>query len=302
LKKKLIWMALGVVALVVIVVAVVAATFKMPEFVGMDGIEIQEIKPEDPDGSGLKAVVKGRIYNANFFSLSARNLEYLVTYQDTVLGRGKFEGKLTVGAGDTTELALPLRLGLEAIAAVHKTLLGHEKSVLDIHLEGEFTSLGYARGLDFQTEIDPAEFMRQIIGRIMEYDSPKMEEVTLKEASLKSSQFSFVSMVFNPLEVPLELKTLEMTFYPQGDAVNAAGNWKMEKAIPLAPHYSTRVPGTVVIQHLQAGKGVVTTILTGEIRYDAKGKLKLGLADHEFEVPVEGVVVLDPVTRKGRWE
>jgi LEA14-like dessication related protein len=298
-KNKIIWISVGIVVLVIGFIGYVAATFKMPEMVGMDGIEIQAL---DEGDKGLNAAVKGRIFNGNFFSLSARKLDYLVTYNDTILGRGKYADVLTLASGDTTELELPMKLELQAIAAVHKSMLGQQKCALDIHLEGEFTSLHYAQGMDFTTEINPEEFIQDIIGHSMGNDAMHVEELTLKEANLKTSQFGFVSIVKNPLNLPLEIKALALTFYGQGDAVNPAGNWKTDKAIPLPPLYSTRVPGTVVIQHLAAGKGAVTTILTGEIRYDTKGTLTLQLADLVFEVPIAGTVVFDPVTRKGRWE
>jgi LEA14-like dessication related protein len=296
-KKKLLWISLGIVTLLVIVVGYVAATFQVPEFAGMDEIEIQEL-----EGHDLHAEAKGRIYNGNFFAITARNLEYVVTYQDTVLGRGKLKEGFSLAAGDTTLVTLPLELGLEAICAVHTSMLKQRRCKIDIHLEGEYTSLHYAQGLDFSTEIDPDEFLKQVVGHSLGSSPISFEELTWKAGNLKTSEFSFVSVIMNHLDLPLELKAMTLIFYAEGENSAPAGDWKLDKPVPLQPKYSTRIPGTVKIHHLEAGKGAITTIFTGEIRYRTEGTLTLKLADLEFEIPIDGTVAFDPKTGTGRWE
>lgn len=296
MKKKLIWAAVGLVVLLLIGGGIVAATFKMPEFIGLDSIEIQELDEKD-----LHAVVKGKIANANFFDLSACKLDYIVTYHDTLLGRGKLP-EITLNAGDTTGLELPLKMELQAIFAVYKSMLAERKCLIDIHLEGEFTSLRYSQGLDLQTEIDPHDFIKDVVGGSMGSSPVQFEELAWKTSDLQNSEFSFVSVVKNPLDIPLELKALTLFFYDGETSGDPAGNWKLDKSIPLQANYSTRVPGTVKIKHLEAGKGIVKTIFTGEVRYATKGILTLQLAQLPFEIPIEGTMVLDPKSGQGRWE
>lgn len=297
MKKKLIWAAIGLVVLLLIGGGIVAATFKMPEFVGLDGIEIQEL-----EGKDLHAVVKGKISNANFFELTARKLDYIVTYHDTLIGRGKLPEGFELAAGDTTELELPVKMELQAIFAVYKSMLAKDKCPLDIHLEGEFTRLHHAHGLDLQTEIEPEKFIKDIVGGSMGNSPIKFEDLSWKTSDFQNSEFTFVSVVKNPLDIPLEMKALTLFFYSESNLEDPAGNWKLDAPVPLKANYSTRIPGTVKIKHLEAGKSIVKTIFTGEIRYATKGTVTLQIAKLPFDIPIEGTMVIDPKSGKGKWE
>ena len=91
----------------------------------------------------------------------------MVTYHDTLLGKGKLPEGFSLTAGDSTVVELPVTLALQAIFALHKTMLQQSKIQIDIHLEGEFTSLHVAHGLDVSTEIDPKDFIRDVLGHSM---------------------------------------------------------------------------------------------------------------------------------------
>jgi LEA14-like dessication related protein len=296
MKQKVKWIV-GMLALVFIaVIALLGLTFKLPAFAGID-----EIKIEGMEGKHVAATISAKIYNPNFYALSARKLDYIVTYHDTVIGKGDLPKGLSLDGGDTTQLQLPIKMELEGIFAVYKSMLGKPKCKLDIHLEGAFTFLNYHQGLDLSTEIAPEKFIQDILGNSLGSDELHMEEMKWKSTKLTTSEFSFVSVVKNPLDIPLDLKQLDLRLYNEGSS-SLAGEWKLAKPTSLRPQYSTRIPGSIQINHLSAGVGVVTTIFTGELRLDAKGTMTLQLANLPFEIPIVGTVVIDPKTGKGRWE
>lgn len=297
MKKKLLYGSLAVVAVLGIVLGVLAATFSMPELAGVDGIEVLELEEHD-----LKAQLNARIYNGNFYSLSASKLEYITTYRDTVIGRGKLREGLSLAGGDTTLVEMPMDLNLDAIFAVYKSMLRERRCKLDIYLEGNFTKLGIERGLDLQMEMEPDSFLQSVVGGSLGDGGVKLEEMQWKRGDLKGSDIGFVALVKNPIKVPLELKAMDMAFLPEDSRTDTAGHWWMEKPVTLQPNYTTRMPGTVHLLHLATGKGIVAGILKGEIRYAAVGKVTLGLANLAFEVPLEGTVVIDPKEQKVRWE
>lgn len=296
-KKKLLYVLLALLGVVALLLGIGAATFSMPELVRVDGIEVLELEERD-----LKAQLKARIYNGNFYSLSASKLEYITTYRDTVIGRGKLREGLSLAGGDTTTVEMPMDLNLDAIFAVYKSMLRERKCKLDIHLEGSFTKLGIARGLDLEMEMAPDSFLQSVVGGSLGDGGVKLEEMQWKRGDLKGSDIAFVALVKNPIKVPLELRKMEMAFLPEDSRTDTAGRWWLEKAVTLQPDYTTRMPGTVHLLHLAAGKGIVESIFKGEIRYAAVGKVTLGLARLDFEVPLEGTVVIDPKDQKVRWE
>ncbi len=296
MKQKIKWIV-GLIALTIIaLVAILGLTFKLPEFAG-----IEEIKVEGMEGKKVAATIRAKIYNPNFYALGARKLDYIVMYHDTIIGKGNLPQGLSLEGGDTTRLQLPIKMELEGIFAVYKSMLGKPKCKLDIHLEGAFTFLNYHKGLDLSTEIAPEKFIQDILGNSLGSDELHLEEMKWESTKLTNSEFSFVSVVKNPLDIPLDLKQLDLKLYNEGSS-SLAGEWKLSKPTPLQPQYSTRIPGSIQINHLSAGVGVVTTIFTGELRLNAKGTMILQLANLPFEIPIVGIVVIDPKSGKGRWE
>jgi LEA14-like dessication related protein len=296
MKKKIKWIILGTVLLLIAVVAYLGLTFKAPEFAGLDGIEIEGMK-----GKKLESTIQVKIYNPNFYGLSAAKLDYIVTYRDTVLGRGSLPKGLTLEGGDTNKLQLPVTLELDGVFAVHQSMLRKPKCKLDIHLEGEFTFLHIQQGLDLQAEIEPTQFIKDILGKSLDSEALHLEEMEWKSSKLQTSEFSFVSVVKNPFDIPLDLQALDLKLYNTGSTTSLAGEWKLAQAVPLKPQYSTRVPGTIELSHLGTGRGVATSILTGELRFDARGLMVLQLATLPFEVPIEGVVIIHPTTGEVEW-
>ncbi len=296
MKLKIKWIVILLFLMLIAGAALIAFTFKMPEFSGVD-----EIKIEGMDGKQLSATIQAKVYNPNFYALGARKVDYIVTYRDTVIGKGALPQGLSLSGGDTTQLSLPLMMELDGIFAVYKSILRKPKCALDIHLEGEFTFLHYQHGLDLQTEVEADKFIQQILGKSLGSDDLGMEEMRWKSTNLKTSEFSFVSVVKNPLDIPLDLRSLDIVLYNEGKS-SRAGEWKLENAIPLKPKYSTRLPGSIQINHLGASAGVINTVFKGELRFDAKGTMVMQLADLVFEIPINGKVVIDPKTGKGRWE
>ncbi len=294
--KKLKWISLSLLLLLVAAVAVVGLTFSMPEFAGMDQIEIQGM-----EGKQLAATLTAKIHNPNFYSLGARKLDYIVTYHDTLIGRGSLPDGLSLTAGDTSRLQLPVKLELNGIFAVHKSMLKRDKCKIDIHLDAEFTYFHFRQGLDLSTEIAPEKFIQQVLGNSLGSDDLELVEMKWKSTKLQTSEFSFVSVVKNPLDIPLDLQSLELKLHNEGSK-RKAGEWKLEKPMTLKPKYSTRLPGSIEINHLNAGLGVVNTIFTGELRFDAEGIMVLQLAGLPFEIPLAGRVVIDPRSGSGHWE
>jgi LEA14-like dessication related protein len=296
MKKKIILFLVIFLLLGLGFLGIVAVTFKMPEFAGMDEIALHDMEHGD-----LQATITARIFNPNFFALGAAKVDYVVSYRDTVIGKGELPQGLSLAASDTTPLELPVAMNLNGIFAVHKSMLRKAKCKLDIHLNGEFTFLHYRHGLDLQVEIEPEKFIQQVLGKSMGSDGISLEEMHWKSSKIDESTIEFVTLVKNPLDISLNLKSLDIKLYAETNQ-SLAGEWKLEKSLPLKPQYSTRMPGSMTLHHLAATMSVIGGVFRGEMKFDAKGMMIVELADLPFEIPIEGQVIVDARTGKGRWE
>lgn len=296
MKKKLLWASLSLLLVALLSVGVVAATFEMPSMEGVDEIEILRLRGKD-----LEAQVHARIHNGNWFGLGARRLDYLVTYRDTVVGKGKL-AELSLPAGDTTAIALPVDMALGGIFAVHKAMLAQDRCALDIHLEADFTFLNIRHGLDLRADVEPKDFIEDVMRVAFEGDGVSVEELKWEGSDLSQSAFAFLTVVKNPLDVDLELRSVALEVFNEGQRGSRLGEWRLAKPQPLPAQYSTRVPGRMELRHLEAGKGMLGTVLKGELRLDAVGKVQMALAGLVFDIPLDGKLVFGMPGGKGRWE
>lgn len=296
--KKKIRILLGVTLLLLVGAGTyLGLTFKLPEFAGVEAIEMGDLQ-----GRVLHATITTKIFNPNFYSLGARKVDYLISYRDTVIGRGKLQEGLSLLGGDTTHLKLPVEMELNGIFAVYESMLDAPKCKLDIHLDGEFTFLHYHHGLDLQADIAPEKFIQDVMGKSMTGDDLRLEELHWESSNLRSSQVRFVSVVKNPLDIPLILKSLDIRLYNPLGAKSLAGHWMLSTRSVLKPQYQTRLPGAMTLDHLAGIAGLAGGALTGKLKYRMEGMMVVELADLPFEIPLAGNLEFDTQTGNGRWE
>src|SRR6188768_2888815 len=100
--KKLKWIVLTFMFLLISAVGLLVLTFKMPELGS-----VEDIKIEGMEGNHLSSTITANIYNPNFYALGARKVDYILTYRDTVIGKGSLKDGFSLVSGDTTRLEMP---------------------------------------------------------------------------------------------------------------------------------------------------------------------------------------------------
>ncbi len=296
MKNRLKWILLGLLGIILIGGGILWATFGLPEFIGIDGMEIV-----GKEGDDVKARVNARVYNPNFYSLGATELTYVIAYRDTVLGQGEL-AELELSGGDTTLVELDAVMDLKGIFSVYKTMLAQPQCTLQVHLDGKFTSLNYRESLQIENVVAPGDLLQQLLGQMMEGNSLEFKELKWKPKSVRKSGFSFMVEFKNPAPLPFTVKEIRMEFSREGYGNGKTGEWKLDSPIDVQPEGIVRIPGDVEIENLKAGTDLVTGIFKGEVKYYTVGTLVLGLEGFDFEIPIQGKFIFDLGTQEGRWE
>lgn len=296
MKGRLKWILLGILGLLLATGGYFWATFGLPEFLGIDGMEVI-----GKEGDDVKARVNAKIYNPNFYSLAANDLTYVIAYRDTVLGRGEM-AEMELPGGDTSVIPLDAVMDLKGIFSVYKTMLSQPKCTLQVHLDGKFTSLNYHESLQIENVVAPGELLEQLLGQMMDGNSLQFKELKWKPKSVKKSGFSFMAEFQNPSPLPFTIKGLRMEFSRDGYGNSKTGDWELDEPIEVQPEGIVRIPGSVDVENLQAGADLLTGMFKGEVKYYSVGTLVLSLEGFDFEIPIRGKFVFNLKTQEGRWE
>ena len=296
MKSRLKWILLGLLGIILIGGGILWATFSMPEFIAIEGMEVLGKEGED-----IESRVTAKIYNGNFYALGASDLTYVISYRDTVLGRGEL-AEMDLPGGDTTDVELDAVMDLKGIFSVYKTMMAQPQCTLQIHLDGTFTSLNYHESLQIDNVVAPGELLQQLLGQMMNESSLEFTELKWKPQSLKKSGFEFKVEFENPAPLPFEIKDIRMEFSRDGYGQGKTGEWQMEEPIAVQPNGTVRIPGSVEIDNLQAGADLFTGVFKGEVKYYSVGTLVLGLEGFDFDIPIRGKFIFDLKTQEGRWE
>lgn len=296
MKARLIKILLGLLGVILIGGGILWATFGLPEFIEIDGMEII-----GKEGDDVKARVNARIYNPNFYSLGAKELTYIIAYRDTVLGQGEL-AEMELPGGDTTLVELDAVMDLNGIFSVYKTMLAQPKCTMQVHLDGKFTSLNYRESLQIENIVAPGDLLKQLLGQMMDGNSLEFKELQWKPKSVKKSGFKFMAEFRNPAPLPFTIKALRMEFSREGYGNGKTGEWALDEPIDVQPVGVVRIPGDVEVENLKAGADLFTGMFKGEVKYFSVGTLVLSLEGFDFEIPIQGKFIFDLKTQEGRWE
>lgn len=272
-------------------------TFQAPVFVGIESFTLGELADDE-----APVQVKARLFNPNFFPLSAKSLDYTLAFENTLIAKGSLPEGIALSAKDTSLLDLPASLNLDGFFQVYEKMLASDPCQLVVHLDGRFTFLGIPYSMDFPVSISPDGLTKDIMEQYFDERNISFGDWKWKPKSVSQSEVSFTSTIKNPLNISTRLEGVDLSFSAERMKGKSCGRWQLDEALPLPARKEVQIPGTVLLEHLPTGKGLLKGVFKGKIRYHVWGTARLGLGDYVFELPITGAVVYNPLRQTGHWE
>lgn len=281
-------------ALLLVSILVLAMTFSLPEMKEFKDVRIKEL-----NGQKVQADFICTVRNDNFYGLRAYDLDYVVSFRDTVIGTGKVE-KVHLQANSATELTLPAFIELQGIAAIHKTMLATPQCTLEIFIDGRFSRLRYRHEYVAEAVISPKSLLSSLLDKAFAESGPEFKNIKLESISRSKSKFQATAEFKNPLPISYSVTSMDMKASGKKMRGKVSGEWKLARELKVKPGDLVSIPIALEISNLEAGKDILTKVFNRLQRYYVWGTVQVDLDGMKYEIPVEGVFEFDVLRRK--WE
>lgn len=285
---------LGGLGLLIVFGLVLAATFSLPELEEFREIRIKEMQEQQ-----LLTDFICTVRNDNFYALRAYDLDYVVSYQDTIIGSGKVE-KVRLGANAVTELSLPASLELQGITATHSTMLASPQCTLRILINGRFSRLRYRHEFVAEAVISPKSLLSSMLDKAFAEAGPEFKNVRLSSISPSISRFQADAEFKNPLPIPYSVTEMDMKVSGEKTRGEEIGQWKLGKPVEVAAGGLARIPVKVELSNKRATKDILSNVFNRLKKYYVWGSIQVDLNGMKYDIPVEGIFEFDILRQK--WE
>lgn len=292
--KKIIKSKIFIVIITIFCVGfILAQTISYPEFQKINSFEIHSF-----DDGVFKASVNVGIYNANWFSINGKEIEFKMLYKNRLIAFGSSTESIIFQRKAISGLPVELNFHPDSMQNDLKEILLVDSILIDIELTGKFTFLGIRTHKVLPTWLKTDDLVNSLVAQSMEGDGLKLKSVKLITAGIQQSTFKVAFDFKNTLSIPLELKTMQYTIYADKSQQNRVADWDFEINKEISSNASEPIDGDVDVDNLTSALAGFTKVLKGKLDYYLDGYALIALKGREIKIPIKQHFLVEPLTQK----
>lgn len=253
--------------------------FEYPQITRLQNVHVKELV-----GSHLKLEAEIGVYNPNFLSPNLKDLDALLSLEDSPIAQIQQGDAFTVNAQDTTFIPLDIDLDLTQLSPLYPQLTSRQET--QAHIVGEVKWLTFLGAI-------PSPFKKDLPIDVNAYGALlnsstfmnplfKIEDVKIK-SELSASKVSLNIRLMNPFNFDYGLSNLEMNL-SLGEKSTTLGSWEIEGEHLVKAQSSKSFPLEFTINHsrlmlsgLAASKDIAVLM---------QGQCEITIGEARFPLPI----------------
>lgn len=275
-----------VVILFVLLFIISCTTFKSPELISIENIDLVE----DND-SVIDVKSSALLYNPNWFTLSLNNVEFNI-YRDSIfLGSGYVIDSLYLKHNDTNYIKT-----IFSLDKLQLILLSNSSDTLNITIVGN-TKIPYINKdyyFEFNHLLDIDEILKLFSAKMFNTENIKIKEINVKELNLKNAKFEVLLSVINEFDSKLIIDKLNLTIFKTKDYKYIIGNSSINEQIVLDENIENNVKTVINFNPISLGSSVFSNTLNNNNKLYIKIESDVILNNHIIPVKILKTVEYNP--------
>jgi hypothetical protein len=270
-----------------------AQTISYPEFKKINSFEIHSF-----DKGIFKASVNVGIYNANWFSINGKEIEFKLFFKEQLIAFGTSSESVTFKRKALAGLPVEMDFYPDSLKNDLRDILLEDSILINLDLTGKFTFLGVRSHKVIPTWLKTDDLVNTLVAQSMEGEGLKMKSVKLVNAGIQKSTFKVAFDFKNTLNLPLELKTMQYTIYADKSQQNGVADWDFEINKEIESNATEPIEGEVEVDNLTSALAGFSKVLKGKLDYYLDGYALIALKGREIKIPIKQHFLVEPLTQK----
>ncbi len=283
---------------IVIMMVVLAACGKKPQFIGVENVSVKGLKD-----TVMVIDLDYVIYNPNNLKTQLKESGMMIFFQDTLVGQGFLDHQIALSPQDTVNVPVRCEVSLKQLSRFYPKLLESDSSAFG--LEGE-TSVHFLLN-SFEIDVTDNIYLntRKIISEeikknLGDTSNFKIEAITVESLPyLNKTKFKIEVQMHNNLPFDYQLDQLNLKFYldPQKEAI---AKWHLEAPISQQALGVANIPVAVSINNFSLFQQANLRWLTNmQADFLVVGDAEVLIEGYPFKVPINDSMSVDIKTLSG---
>ena len=227
-----------------------------PTIVSIDNPDIKDI---DKDKFSFTSDIK--IFNPNWFALTASDLDYNIYYDSLLLGKGKFVGEVNIKKQDSTIIHNSTKILKESIKR-----LVDIKDTVTLNIIGSaiipYINYRYYYDIDYKTDIK--EIFDSITKSLLGEIKVEIDKVNITSFNVISTNLEIDFKINSDIDFDYKIKKLKINIYKDKD-YNLLGTSEISKEYLIKKDTINKFQSNVEINNIKMGSVFLSNIVNNDL-------------------------------------
>jgi LEA14-like dessication related protein len=236
------------------------------------------------------------IENLNGFSITGKDLNYSIFYQNVIVGSGKCPNDFELTNNKISSVPAEMVVYLDSIPEkLRLNLFEMDSMPLEIQLgfQGKF-------GIKHQNQSKfklPVKMVQDaIIQSYISSSGIKLKELSLISTNASTSQFKGKCTFLNTLPAEILLQSSEIQIYSDNKKTAKVGRLEISDTIAISRNELMEVQCGITVDNIKAIGIGLSKIMTGSLDFYAIGPAKIEMLGKEYNIPIAIHFAYNPMT------
>lgn len=278
---------------IVIVALVLIFTFKKPQFLKLENVQINHFSQ---DSINISSDVK--FSNNNFYSIKGKNLLINTYYEDILLAKSIIE-ELNLNAKKISITKNTVDLSLSQLSKKWNHFIEKDSIELESEIVGNFGPLNFNYETQFKYTIPSKLIIENFIAQVLQKQSFKIQNFRLEKLSLKEWNWNFDVYIKNHNSFNIELKKIDIDVFADENGSIKVGSWNLnDSKIILKEGENQLISGFLKTTLLGSVGTLLSKIKDPNLIFYIHSKIEVAINNHIFKIPYRIKAKVDPITKK----
>ena len=269
------------------------SAINIPVVQSIDSIRIISIEGNTVN---LESVVS--LENTNSFSISGKELEFKLFYQNSLIGTGSSLDDFELKSKSSNQLKTNMFFYLDSIPESLRMTLFQLDSIpinMNVSFQGK---LGIKHQHNSEFKVPMSQLQDALLSSFIGSSNINLTDLKLESATQTQSKFAGMLVFNNSLPMDFEFVNSDVFIYPSISSKVKIGDVEMQDSIFIKRGSEAKIECKMNVDNLKAMSSGFGKILTGVLDYYAIGPVLIMFQDKEYKLPLLLHFSYNPISGK----
>jgi LEA14-like dessication related protein len=263
-----------------IVCGIIALSFRKPTFIKVNHSELVSVTD-----SFFNFRVNMALKNANFFSISGKDLAIQLGESERIFGEGSIE-PFHLSKSSESDLDITMKLNYREVIRSYNAQTS-DTLIPSVSITGSFMPGFFIHKINLNKKISRSEIFRVLMTAFNGRNAIKADSFSINKLGAFETEINFAILFTNSIDLTFSIKKIDATIYPSESSNLSLGNVSLANNIVLPAKEKVAVPLQLMVDNVSLVRAMLQSGLKTFDSFFARGNMVIEIGGEQAKVPFE---------------